>query len=299
VLRSIGKGIGRVWPALIDRALVLRKSAVQGDGIDQLAIELAEFGRLLRDRKFVVPDSKNPFGWDIEAPKGSGADPGEFLVEARNRLLAFKGRTKIFGVRPYISLDDYMAWSDRKVKEAPRIEEGLLCSSLLNWSKVNLVHGPDATEKPLKGSAKPTPQPADVCAQTVMESLAEGLKTLVREIRSATELHRTCSEQHFQANEVLFHDFADVLHSTSEDVDNIICAFNDMLLYEDLSGAPIDLDETAQSAQEEAKRQLELLVKRAKRIAWKRIEPDCNWLRQVTEGRKKRRGRRPNASTFP
>jgi hypothetical protein len=82
---------------------------IEGEWIDRLVIELAEFGELLLESGLKIVKTKDLFGWCIQKTStGSGADPGILFDEARNNVAAFKGRTKEFSGRPYINLSDYL-----------------------------------------------------------------------------------------------------------------------------------------------------------------------------------------------
>jgi hypothetical protein len=132
--------------------------------------------------------------------------------------------------------------------------------------------------------------------------LAEALTKLFGNIRSAAALHRACGDKYFGGREVLLEVCAEQISASTAFIDWIVHSYNTLLVDENdekLPDAEVDLDQAAQSAQEEGKRQLELLAKIAERAAWKRIEPGYNWLRRVAEERKKKRRRRPSASPFP
>lgn len=274
---------------------------IDGEWVDQVVIELAEFGELLLESGLKIVKSKDLFGWCIQkASAGSGADPENLLYEACDNVAAFNGRTKEFTGRPYINLSDYLTWPGRRLWGKPCIEEGILYTSM---PQGYLRHA-DAKKSAVKSrGSKPKPHPADVRGTREHRvALAKALTKLFRDIRSATALHRACGDKYFGGRGVLYELQAELISASTRDIDWTVHNCNSLLVDENdekLPDAEVDFDEAAQSAQKEGKRQLELLVKQAESSARKWIEPACNRVRRVAEERKKNRHRPPSVWSFP
>jgi hypothetical protein len=219
------------------------------------------------------------------------------LVRARDNLAEFRGRTKLFGGRIYISLEDYLSWPGRSIKQDPGIEEGLLASSLKSVAEAHLPPS-QATKKRVKDrSSKPKTQSKDPLRAEIAASWAEELRKLTIDIRCAAALGRISAERNFRGENVLFQIIVDQIRSSADHIDFMIYSL-DVLVEENLS-VQIDLEEAAQSAQKEANRKLGLLIKLAKETALKNIEPELNFLRRFPKKKRSSQNRVEGFNSFP
>jgi hypothetical protein len=111
---------------------------VDGEWIDQVAVELAEFAALLRERGIDLevadppplaplrPRRRREIPGEPEAEALSADEIVNARTEAAARLSTFTGRTREIDARPYIHLDDYRAWGERKADGDLEITEGVV-----------------------------------------------------------------------------------------------------------------------------------------------------------------------------
>jgi|GEM_PF-5807416 len=122
--------------------------------IDQVAIELAEFAALLRERGIdlevadphplapLQPRRRREVAGKLVAEIPSADEIADARTEAAARVSTFTGRTKEIDGRPYIHLDDYRAWSGRKAGGDLEVVEGIITRSWNTWVEA----GGDAPE---------------------------------------------------------------------------------------------------------------------------------------------------------
>ncbi len=120
---------------------------VEGEWVDQVLVELAEWGALLEEKGYQVkrPDDEHPLAMDLYYPEDAVWDQ-ETLPEAIPWLALFREREKVranwqhfhgeirhFDDRPYIRLEDYIQWKKRLYRGEFDVEEGVLIRSWNDW----------------------------------------------------------------------------------------------------------------------------------------------------------------------
>ena len=125
---------------------------VDGEWIDLVAVELAEFAAILRERGNELEMSADSHPVAPLRPRRRRKIPGKpeaealregeianARAEAAARLSTFTGRTKEIEARPYIHLDDYRAWSERKAGDDLEVTEGVVTASWNAGSKCTVI----------------------------------------------------------------------------------------------------------------------------------------------------------------
>jgi hypothetical protein len=105
---------------------VLRNAPlIDGQWVDKTAIELAEFGRLLRARRMKIEPGEVSYFATVRA-SAEDTKIAAMRAEVAARLARFPGRTNQIGGRCYLHLDDYRAWPERKAGGSLPITRGVI-----------------------------------------------------------------------------------------------------------------------------------------------------------------------------
>ncbi len=118
----------------------LRRLAIVEGWVDARAIELAEFGALLLEKRFQLEpsDDPHPLGWPWIFPQcQTGESEDSVMQETVQHLSGFTGGVRFIEGRKFLSLADYAAWSDRRVKGELKIEHGFSVASFNAWLEKN------------------------------------------------------------------------------------------------------------------------------------------------------------------
>jgi hypothetical protein len=251
--REIAKSGGRALvlflptvPIPVLRQLIL----IDGQWADQFVIELAEFGAVLQEQNFKISRSKNCAGhsWDVKAPKGSDLDPADLLAQARENFSSFQGTKRIIDRRPYVKVEEYLAWPGRTFKEDIRVE-----AMNLPFEAAALGAG----TKPWADQVNP-----DEAAQ--IKKRGQDWSKVYHALQVAAAVAEICSEQYFEGHTVLITLVAEQLRSFTEGVEKVIDLSNKFFDFELLPGSAIDLDEARQRAFKEAAGEVGILAQKAK-----------------------------------
>ena len=118
---------------------------VDGEWIDHVAVELAEFAALLRERGIDLkvadphplaslrPRRRKEISEEPEAEDLTEDEIADARADAAARLSRFTGRTREIDARPYIHLDDYRAWSGGKAGDDLEVTDGVVTASWNAW----------------------------------------------------------------------------------------------------------------------------------------------------------------------
>jgi len=116
-------------------AMLRNAPLVDGEWVDQVAIELAEFAKLLRARGMKIEPGE--VSYFATAKALAQEQIAAVRAEVVARLSRFPGRTKQIGGRRYLHLDDYRAWPERKAGGSLPVRRGVI-----TWAWNNLVVSP-------------------------------------------------------------------------------------------------------------------------------------------------------------
>lgn len=114
-------------------ALLRNAPLIDGQWVDKTAIELAEFGRLLRARRMKIEPREVSYFATIRA-SAEDKKIAAMRAEVTARLARFPGRTNQIGGRCYLHLDDYRAWPERKAGGSLPVTRGVI-----TWAWNHLV----------------------------------------------------------------------------------------------------------------------------------------------------------------
>ena len=115
---------------------------LEGRWLDRYVMEIAEWGALLMERGFRFVDSGDgPAAWDriyppeVGTPEAAPEELEAIRQEATAKLSQFEARTKVIDGRPYVNLNDYEDWSERKLplREREVRASGFVERSWVEW----------------------------------------------------------------------------------------------------------------------------------------------------------------------
>jgi hypothetical protein len=121
---------------------------IDGVWIDQLPVELAESAAFLRERSIDLevadphplaplrPRRKKEIPGEHETETVTEGEIADARAEAAARLSTFTGRRREIDARPCLHLDDYRAWSERKIGGDLEVVESVVTRSWNAWIEV-------------------------------------------------------------------------------------------------------------------------------------------------------------------
>jgi hypothetical protein len=118
---------------------------LEGVWLDRYVVELAEWGAKMRDQGFHANqdanEDDNELTWDrfTRDDQEAGAEAVEAArADAKAALGTFKGRIREFEGRPYVHLDDFLAWQEGHVRAGDvTFEDGVDVAAWSTWREMD------------------------------------------------------------------------------------------------------------------------------------------------------------------